>query len=164
MPLFSKKAPDRVLFAPADGRLIPLESVPDEAFAQKMLGDGFAVVPTSGNIYSPTAGKIETVSEVGHAITMLTDDGLDLLIHVGIDTISLGKAPFTVMVSEGQSVDSGDLLMKVDLDAVRSASLPTDIPVLITNRQQLQSMLTECGDCIGGQTVAATYRKIEERQ
>lgn len=160
MALFKKKESEKVLLAPSDGRLIPLESVPDEAFSQKMLGDGFAVVPTAGNVYAPIGGIVETISETGHAISLLTEDGLDLLVHVGIDTVSLGGAPFSVQVEAGQHVEAGDLLIKVDLEAIRAASLPTDIPVLVTNRELLQSLLTECGDCIGGQTVAATYRKI----
>lgn len=159
MSLFSKPHPDSILLAPCDGRLIPLESVPDEAFSRKLLGDGFAVVPTAGKIFSPADGCVQTVSEVGHAVTILTSDGLDLLVHVGVDTVTLGTAPFSVEVCAGQQVAAGDLLLTVDLDAIRAASLPTEVPVLITNRELLSSLLTECGSCIGGQTVAATYRK-----
>ena len=158
MSLFSKKEPLYSLLAPADGRLIPLESLPDEAFSQKLLGEGFAVTPTSGNVYAPASGTVGTVSQVGHAVTILTPDGLDLLVHVGIDTVTLGSDPFQVLVAVGQQIGAGDPILKVDLDAIRAASLPTEIPVLITNRECLTSLLTECGDCIGGQTVAATYQ------
>ena len=164
MALFSKNREERILLAPTDGRVIPLESVPDAAFAQKMIGDGFAILPTGGQICSPADGVVENVSQTGHAVTLLTGDGLELLIHVGIDTVSLGSAPFSVCVHAGQAVKGGDVLLQADLEMIRAASLPTDIPVLVTNRECLASLVIECRDCIGGQTAAATYRKVKVKE
>lgn len=164
MALFSKNREEQTLLAPTDGRVIPLESVPDEAFSQKMIGDGFAVIPTCGQVCSPADGVIENVSATGHAVTLLTGDGLELLIHVGIDTVSLGSAPFHVRVHAGQTVKGGDILLQADFDMIRAASLPTDIPVLVTNRECLASLVIECGDCTGGQTAAATYRKVKVKE
>ncbi len=158
MSLFRKnKSPGRLL-SPVDGRFIPLEGLPDAAFSQKLLGEGFAVAPTSGRILSPADGVIGTVSDAGHAVTILTADGLDLLVHVGIDTVSLGREAFTVAVSAGQQVKAGELLLMADLSAIEQAGLPTAVILLVTNTERLESFITECGDCIGGQDSGAEYR------
>ena len=159
MALFQKKTQEGVLLAPASGRLIPLESVPDEVFSQKILGDGFAVCPTSEEIFSPSDGVIETVSQNGHAVTLSTRDGLEILLHVGVDTVTMENSPFVLKVRQGDTVKAGQLLLTADLAAIKKAGLSTEIPVIVTNRECLSSLLTECGDCVGGQTVGASYRK-----
>ena len=83
--LFQKK--EKLILAVADGEAVPLNEVPDEAFSSGILGVGFAIAPTSGTVYSPVSGKIESITETRHAYTILTDDGLDVLVHVGIDTV-----------------------------------------------------------------------------
>ena len=143
MPIFSRRAPASTLLSPASGRLIPLESVPDEAFAKKLLGEGFAVSPTENTVYAPANGKIESISETGHAITLLTEDGLDLLIHVGVDTVSLSREVFQAKAQPGDAVKAGQPLMTFDKSAIEGAALPTDVILIVTSGDALSSFVTD---------------------
>ncbi len=104
--------------SPVNGQMIALENVNDPTFAQKLLGDGFAVIPTDGIIKAPADGRIEVAYETGHAIGMTTAFGTELLIHVGIDTVSLNGEGFEKLVSEGQEVKKGEPMLRVDLEAL----------------------------------------------
>ena len=152
--LFSKKG--TALLAVADGESIPLDRVPDEAFSTGVLGLGFAIFPSSGVIHSPAAGRIESVTETGHAFTLLTADGLDVLIHVGIDTVELKGEGFLTLVHAGQSVKAGDVLSKVDLDVLRAKGFSTHIPVLVTNPEALKKHEISYGSVKGGKTSVMT--------
>ena len=154
--LFSKKGP--ALLAVADGEVIPLEKVPDEAFASGVLGVGFAILPTSGIIHSPANGRVESITDTGHAYTLQTEDGLDVLIHVGIDTVELKGKGFLTLVHAGQAVKAGDVLARVELDVIREKGLNTHIPVLVTNPERLQKHELTCGSARGGKTRVMTYR------
>ena len=105
----------------ADGEVINIEDVKDPVFSQKMMGDGFAVEPENGHIVSPVAGKVTSVFPTKHALGLVTDNGLEVLVHIGLDTVSLEGKPFEVKVSEGQTVAAGDLLVEADLNAIRAA-------------------------------------------
>ncbi len=159
MSLFKRKPKETVLLSPVDGRFVPIESLSDEVFARKLLGEGFAVHPVSGRILAPASGVIGTISDAGHAVTILTNDGLDLLVHVGIDTVDLPRETFSVAVSAGQEVKVGDLLLTADLEAIKAAGLPPEVIVIVTSPERLESFLVECGECIGGQDVGATYEQ-----
>lgn len=100
------KAADNAVLAPVDGAIKPITEVPDETFAAKILGDGFAVVPTSGRVVAPVAGKITTVAQAKHAVGITTPAGVEVLVHIGVDTVQLAGSPFTMMVSEGQQVNA----------------------------------------------------------
>ena len=156
--LFSKKDKASDLLAVADGEIVPLEKVPDEAFSSGVLGVGFAVLPSSGVIHSPVDGKIASVTETGHAYTLLTEDGLDVLIHVGIDTVELRGEGFLTLVHEGQTVKAGDVLSRVDLEVLRQHGLATHIPVLVTNPERLTKHDVRYGHVQGGKSRAMTYR------
>ena len=117
------KNKENVLYAPCKGKVVPLSEVPDPTFSEKILGDGFAVIPSEGKIYAPTDGEIAMVFDTLHAI----------LIHIGLDTVTLKGAPFTAHVAAGDQVKKGDLLMDVDLDKITGAGLNTVTPVLICN-------------------------------
>ncbi|WP_390406071.1 N-acetylglucosamine-specific PTS transporter subunit IIBC [Lacticaseibacillus jixiensis] len=121
------------LYSPANGELIDLADVADATFAQKMLGDGFAVEPSDGLIVAPAAGKITSIFPTKHAIGLTTTAGLELLIHIGIDTVALKGAPFEVLCEEGASVQPGDQLVKADLAAIGKAGKATTTMVVITN-------------------------------
>jgi glucose-specific phosphotransferase system IIA component len=155
--LFSKKEKESALLAVADGEVVDLEKVPDEAFSSGVLGVGFAILPSSGVIHSPSAGKIESVTETGHAYTLLTEDGLDVLIHVGIDTVELKGEGFLTLVHEGQTVKAGDVLARVDLGVLRGKGLATHIPVLVTNPERLAKHDVSYGSAQGGKSRAMTY-------
>lgn len=126
--------------APMDGEAIELSRVEDEAFSSGALGEGAAIVPSDGHIYAPADGTVTTVMDTKHAIALTTDGGAELLIHVGMDTVSLNGAPFDMKVKENQKVKKGDLLLIADLDAIKKAGLSTVTPVLVTNSDDFVSV------------------------
>ena len=124
----------------ADGQVINIENVKDPVFSQKMMGDGFAVEPENGHIVSPVAGKITSIFPTKHALGLVTDNGLEVLVHIGLDTVSLEGKPFEVKVSEGQTVAAGDLLVEADLDAIHEAGRETTTVVVFTNADAIKSV------------------------
>ena len=127
----------------ADGEVINIEDVKDPVFSQKMMGDGFAVEPENGHIVSPVAGKVTSVFPTKHALGLVTDNGLEVLVHIGLDTVSLEGKPFEVKVTEGQTVAAGDLLVEADLDAIRVAGRETSTIVVFTNADAIKSVKVE---------------------
>ena len=127
----------------ADGEVINIEDVKDPVFSQKMMGDGFAVEPENGHIVSPVAGKVTSVFPTKHALGLVTDNGLEVLVHIGLDTVSLEGKPFEVKVSEGQTVAAGALLVEADLDAIRAAGRETSTIVVFTNADAIKSVKVE---------------------
>ena len=127
----------------ADGEVINIEDVKDPVFSQKMMGDGFAVEPDNGRIVSPVAGKVTSVFPTKHALGLVTDNGLEVLVHIGLDTVSLEGKPFEVKVTEGQTVAAGDLLVEADLDAIREAGRETSTIVVFTNADAIKSVKVE---------------------
>ena len=127
----------------ADGEVINIEDVKDPVFSQKMMGDGFAVEPENGHIVSPVAGKVTSVFPTKHALGLVTDNGLEVLVHIGLDTVSLEGKPFEVKVTEGQTVVAGDLLVEADLDAIREAGRETSTIVVFTNADAIKSVKIE---------------------
>lgn len=146
------------IVAAASGRALPLSAVPDEAFASGILGVGVAIEPTSEKIVSPVSGRIENVSETAHAYSIHSDDGLDVLVHVGIDTVRLGGEGFFPAVKSGDRVAAGDPLVQVDLALLRQRGLPTVTPLLITNPERLSRHELLLGDTVGGKTAVMRYR------
>ncbi|PIA85329.1 PTS transporter subunit IIBC [Streptococcus parauberis] len=124
----------------ADGQVIPITEVNDQVFAGKMMGDGFAVEPERGEIYAPVSGLITSVFPTKHAFGLLTDNGLEVLVHVGLDTVALNGVPFSAKIKEGQKVQAGDLLVVADLAAIKSADRETTIIVAFTNQADIESV------------------------
>ncbi|MEB3429132.1 PTS glucose transporter subunit IIA [Citroniella saccharovorans] len=123
------------MFSPAEGEIIALDQVEDELFSKKMLGDGFAVIPSDGNFYAPCSGTITLFHKANHAFGITTEDGLEVLVHVGLDTVELGGEGFTPILSEGQKVQAGDLILKTNLKLLEDRGLKTVTPVTIVNFQ-----------------------------
>lgn len=121
------------VLSPIDGKVEDLSKVKDEVFSQKMMGDGAAVVPSDGTIYSPVDGKITVAYATKHAYGITSDDGAEILIHVGLDTVNLKGEHFTSAVEQGQTVKRGDKLGTVDLKAVEAAGYDTTVMVVVTN-------------------------------
>ena len=143
------------VYSVADGQVIELEQVKDPVFSQKMMGDGFAVEPSNGHILSPVAGTVSSVFPTKHALGITTKSGLEVLVHIGLDTVSLEGKPFTVKVEEGQTVAAGDLLVEADLDAIREAGRATSTVVVFTNVAAIQSVtLTQTGQLPADAVVA----------
>lgn len=121
------------VFSPVKGEMINLDSVNDPTFAQKMLGDGVAVIPEDGKFYAPFDGVVETVFPTKHAIGLKSDSGIELLMHIGLDTVELKGKPYDVKVKANQRVKKGDLLVNADLDKIKKAGYETVTPLIVTN-------------------------------
>jgi beta-glucoside PTS system EIICBA component len=130
----------RTVVAPVAGQLVALTDVNDKVFASKALGDGVGIVPSDGHVVAPVAGVLMTVPESGHAFGIKTDDGVEVLVHVGIDTVQLEGKGFELEVAKDQRVEEGDLLAKVDLDAVKAAGYDTTTMVVVINTATLKSV------------------------
>ena len=143
------------VYSVADGQVIALEQVKDPVFAQKMMGDGFAVEPANGNIVSPVTGTVSSIFPTKHALGLVTESGLEVLVHIGLDTVSLEGKPFTVHVAEGQKVAAGDLLVTADLDAIRAAGRETSTVVVFTNGDAIKSVKLEQTGSLAAKTAVA---------
>lgn len=128
---FGKKK-DKVV-AVADGDLIPITKVNDDVFSEKLMGDGYAIIPSDNKVYSPISGTISTVFPTGHAIGITTDKGLEVLVHMGLDTVELNGDPFISKVEQGQEINKGDLLSFMDIDAVKNSGRDSVVVIVYTN-------------------------------
>ncbi len=122
--------------SPLNGKAIPLNEVKDEVFSQEILGPGVAVIPEKGELYAPMDGVIESVFETKHAISMVSDGGVELLMHIGMDTVKLEGKGYTPQVRNGELVKKGQLLMKFDMQVIRSAGFDLTTPIVITNADE----------------------------
>lgn len=138
--------------SPMTGDLMPITEVPDQVFSQKMMGDGFAINPTVGEVASPVDGKILNIFPTKHAIGIEADNGLEILIHIGIDTVKLEGKGFTQVLEEGQTVKKGDVIMKMDLDYIREHATSTMTPIIFTNLKEGQSIHVKEGKINLGQS------------
>ena len=134
---------ERKILAPVKGKVIPLEQVPDEVFAQKVLGDGVGIIPEEGKIYSPVDGKITTITDTLHAYGFETEDGIQMIVHFGLETVSLKGKGFTSKVKVGQKVKAGDLIAEVDLEYLKEQNVETITPVIVCSGINTQDMVFE---------------------
>ncbi|HCU7032001.1 TPA: PTS transporter subunit IIABC [Staphylococcus aureus] len=121
-----------IVHAPLTGEVTPLSEVPDQVFSEKMMGDGIAIKPSQGEVRAPFNGKVQMIFPTKHAIGLVSDSGLELLIHIGLDTVKLNGEGFTLHVEEGQEVKQGDLLINFDLDYVRNHAKSDITPIIVT--------------------------------
>lgn len=128
------------LYAITNGQTKDLENVSDEAFSQKMMGDGIAMMSNDGCIYAPESGVIQMVFPTHHAIGLKTDEGVDVLIHIGIDTVEMNGDGFESFVNQGDRVKRGDLLVRFDISKVINAGYEPDVMMIITNTNQYQAI------------------------
>lgn len=128
------------ILAPVAGEAVPLSAVPDATFSEEMLGKGAAIIPTSGRIVSPINGKVLGIFRTCHAVTLQSAEGAEILIHIGIDTVKLGGAHFTPHVAKGDMVKAGDLLIEVDLAAVKAEGYNLITPVLVCNVDEYKTI------------------------
>lgn len=127
------------LYSHMNGTVVPLENVEDDVFSQKLLGDGIAVEPSDGRLYSPCDGRIESIFDTKHAVNIVSDDGAEILLHIGIDTVKLGGKYFEAHVSAGQRVKRGDLLITFDTGEIRQAGYKLTTPMIICNADDYSS-------------------------
>lgn len=145
------------MVSPQDGRATTVLEIPDEVFSEKILGDGVAIIPTSDEIVSPVDGEIVQIAETGHAFCIRSSDGVDILIHVGVDTVSLKGQGFVSLVKVGQKVKAGEPIGTADLKMIEEGGYPTHTAVLITNMSVIDKMEVHSGQAEAGKTVALTY-------
>ena len=131
------------IVAPVSGKVIPLEEVADPTFAGKILGDGFAIVPEDSMIKSPVNGTVELMYETGHAVGLSTDDGKEILIHIGIDTVAMNGEGFHIIAKTGQNVKCGDPLVEVDFEKIRKAGKSDSVIVIVTSGEKVETRNVE---------------------
>ena len=141
----------KTVLAPLSGKVLKQEEIPDETFAQGILGPGCGIEPTGTTVYAPFDGTVNQVATTLHAVGLTSKDGVEILIHVGMDTVEMQGSAFKALVKEDQSVKAGTPLLKVDLDAIRAAGHPTATVIIVTNGDDLGelTMLAE-GDVPAG--------------
>lgn len=137
-----EKAQDQEVFSPMTGEVKPLSEVPDPAFSEEIMGKGFAIQPTEGRVVSPINGTVFSLSKSGHAIGLVSDNGAEMLIHIGIDTVKLKGQFFSPKVQAGAKVAVGDVLMEFDREEIEKAGYTTITPVIITNMHQYESIVS----------------------
>lgn len=146
------------IIAPVNGKIIPLEEVPDPVFSQKMMGEGVAIMPTSGGICAPVDGTIIQIAPTKHAIGILAEDGTEILIHIGLETVALKGEGFTVAVKENDKVSVGQLLIDVDWNFISKHAKSTITPIVITNSHNNGKTytITNNKEGIQGETIVLT--------
>jgi sugar PTS system EIIA component len=155
--LFGKKTREENITAPITGRIFSLENVPDPVFSQKMMGEGFAIEPTNGEVVAPIDGEIVQLFHTKHAIGLKTENGAEIIIHVGLETVAMEGEGFTAHVKEGSKVKKGDKLLTVDLEKVREKAKSTVTPVVVTNSADSEKIsLVATDSVIKGETVCMT--------
>ncbi|SER46959.1 PTS sugar transporter subunit IIA [Salipaludibacillus aurantiacus] len=146
-----------LLASPANGEVVPLSEVPDPTFAEKMMGDGVAVKPSEGLIVSPVHGEIVQLFPTKHAVGIKTVNGIEVLIHIGIETVNMQGDGFKAFVSEGDKVAKGDKLVEFDMNLVNEKAESTITPIIITNGDAVDSLeKQENVQATGGETIVMT--------
>ncbi len=155
-----KKQKERAVYSPADGIAIKLSDVPDEAFSQGILGMGAAVIPENGNIYSPVDGEIIDITDTKHAFCITADDGTEILLHIGVDTVKLKGEGFQVKIVSGDKVKAGTKIAEVDLDVLEKNSISKHTPVILTEANDYNITQVHEGVVSGGKDILFLYKKI----
>lgn len=156
--IFAKR---KKLVAPISGEIVPITQAPDPIFSDKVLGDGVAIIPSDSAVCAPCDGTVAQIAHTLHALSITGDDGLEILLHFGIDTVSLGGAAFDVRVSVGDHVKTGDHLVNVDWNQVRDAGLDPTSPIVILNCENVQGAKFHVGPARSGETEMITYQKMQ---
>lgn len=149
------QATPQEIYAAADGEFLSIEAINDPVFSQKMMGDGFGVEPDNGNVYAPIAGTIMSIFPTKHAVYIKTDSDLEILVHMGIDTVELEGEPFNITVSENQKVAKGDKIAEINLDALKEAEKEKTVVVIFTNMNEVNDLTfavegkVTAGDIVG---------------
>lgn len=138
----SKKVEEEI-YSPLTGEVVSLEEVPDPVFAQRMMGDGVAIIPDEGVLVSPVEGKIIQIFHTKHAIGIKSVSGLEILIHIGLETVELNGEGFDVLINEGQSVKAGDPLVNFDIAFLKSKGKNIVTPLIITNSSEIVASTIE---------------------
>ena len=154
--MFERNAKIISLKAVEDGRTIPMDEVNDQTFAQELLGPGIAIVPSNGTVVSPIDGTLATVMDTKHAVCIQGEDGLELIVHAGLDTVELNGKYYQTYKEIGDQVKAGDVLLEFDLEEIAKAGYDVTTPIVITNLGDYK--ITKC---LTGQQVKAGEEVIQ---
>ncbi len=147
---FKKKDTDnaQIVAAPIKGEAVPSSEINDPTFGEEMLGKGMAIKPAEGKVFAPFDGTVAMVFETKHAISLISDKGAEVLIHVGLDTVMLKGEHYTVHVEDGAAIKKGDLLMEFDMEAIAAAGYDTITPIVICNSDDYQDIVRKTGNLV----------------
>ena len=155
--LFSK-TPEG-LYAPMAGKAVPVTEVPDPTFAEGMLGNGIAIIPSDGKVYAPCDASVDMMFPTGHAVSLVAKNGAEILIHIGLETVGLEGKPFTVHIASGDEVKKGQLMIEADLAAIEAAGLPIITPVLVCNPDNFSTFKPVTGKDVTGEDLVIELAK-----
>ncbi len=149
--LFSRK--ERKVFSPVDGQVIDISEVPDEVFSQKMVGDGVAVKPVGDTFCAPVDGVVSKIFSTNHAFSIKSDKDLEVMVHIGLETVALEGKGFERLVGEGDRVSAGDPVIRADLDYIAAHAKDTVTPIIISDESDVKSIekklhIVKCGDVV----------------
>lgn len=159
MGIFGRKKELLKLVASQTGECVPIELVPDPVFADKLLGDGVAIIPKENEVKSPADGTIVQVFDTLHAYSIESEDGLEILVHIGLNTVELKGEGFTAKVKEGDKVKAGDVLCEADIAFIKEKGYEIYTPIVITNISEVKKFELLKGQVIGGETPVIEYSK-----
>ncbi len=160
--LFGSKRPeakDVQIYAPLTGEIVNLEDVPDVVFSEKIVGDGVAIRPTGNTLVAPVNGTIGKIFETNHAFSIESEEGVELFVHFGVDTVELKGEGFERIASEGQKVKVGTPIVKFNLEVLESKAKSVLTPVVISNMDEISHLEKKSGNVIQGETVILTLKK-----
>jgi PTS system beta-glucosides-specific IIC component len=146
--LKKKESGNEILGAPIEGEAVESAEISDPTFGMELLGKGMAIKPAVGKVYAPVNGTVTMVFDTKHAISITSEGGAEILIHIGLDTVSLNGAPFTIHVNADDKVKKGDLIAEFDMDAIKAAGLETITPVIICNTDDFKDVVRFTGKMV----------------
>lgn len=150
---FEKNSVKTMLYSPINGESIPLHDVPDDVFAKKILGDGTAFIPKEGKLFSPCSGTVSSVFDTNHAVNIISENGCEILLHIGIDTVKLDGKYFKSFVKNGQTVKSGDRLIEFDIEKIKSAGFSVITPMIVCNSENYKKIVPVYGKNISTEDI-----------
>ncbi len=153
--MLSKK--QEQIFSVCNGVTAPISEIPDDAFALGLLGKGYAVYPDDGIIVSPVSGKVENIAKTKHAYSILTKSGIDILVHIGVDTVEMNGEGFETFVKEGQNVAVGDTLVKIDIEKIHQSGYNSIIAVIVANHESVENIAFKFGNAKAGKDAVMYY-------
>ena len=146
-----------ILLAPCTGKTVPLSAVPDEVFSGGLLGEGIGIEPANGKFFAPVDGTVTSVTDSQHALTLMSANGTDLLLHIGVDTVRLAGEGFQLHVALGDRIQAGQPIADVDIDLIRSRGFSAICSLVVTEPEKIENTEYHPGDCTGGKDAVMSY-------
>lgn len=158
LKLFKKKEIDEHVYAPVNGTCISLDDVQDEVFSSRMMGDGVAFHLSDDSVYAPFNGEIVMIASTKHAIGLKGDNGIEILIHVGMDTVNLNGEGFTVFKKSGDRVEKGEAILKIDKTFMQERNIDLTTPMIVTNGSEVEIEIYKVDTVVKAETILITKK------